>query len=134
MPRSPEEYIGALDEPRRSEIRRVHELIRHEAPQLEPGTDDRMIGYGPYHYRYASGREGDTFVIGLASNSRYISLYVMAVDTDGFVVERFRDRLPKADIGKACVRFRRVDDLDADALADLIREAARFTGLARERT
>jgi hypothetical protein len=37
MPRSPEEFIEALDEPRRSEIRRVHELIRRAAPPLEPG-------------------------------------------------------------------------------------------------
>jgi len=130
--RTPEEYISALDEPRRTEVRRMRELIRREAPGLAVGTDGRMIGYGPfryryrYRYRYASGREGDTFAIGLASNARYISLYVLAADADGFVAERYRERLPKADIGRSCVRFTRVDDLDPEALAELIREGARL--------
>ena len=45
---------------------------------------------------------------------------------DGFVAERYRERLPKADIGRSCVRFTRVDDLDPEALAELIREGARL--------
>lgn len=85
-----------------------------------------MIGYGRYHYRYASGREGDWCLLGLASHKRYISLYVTAEDgKGGYLAEAYRDRLPKADIGKSCVRFRRLDDLDQDALRELVREATR---------
>ena len=53
-----EEYIEALPEPRRSDIRRLHELIRATVPQLEPTMEFHILGYGTYHYRYASGREG----------------------------------------------------------------------------
>ncbi len=121
-PRDVEEYIARLDEPRRSEIRRLHELIGGAEPDLEPHIASKMIGYGSYHYRYASGREGDTFVIGLASNKRYISLYVTAADERGYVSERYRDRLPKADIGRSCVRLRCLADVDEDVLIELVHE------------
>ena len=78
-------------------------------------------GYGSYEYKYASGREGRWFRIGLANNKQYISLYCCAADATGYVAERFRRRLPKASIGRSCVRFKRVSDLDERALRELIR-------------
>ena len=83
-----------------------------------------MLAYGPWHYKYASGREGDWFRIGVASNKNYVSLYVCAMDGKSYVAERFKKALPKANIGKACVRFKRVSDLDEAVLAKLIREGA----------
>lgn len=122
---TPEEYIGALDEPRRSQVRRLHELIRATVAQLEPHIQSGMLAYGTYHYRYASGREGDWFPIGLASNKRYISLYITAADRQhGYLAESYRERLPKADIGKSCVRIKRLEDVDLDALAELIARGA----------
>ena len=127
---SPEAYIAALDEPRRSEIRRLHELIRDVAPQLEPHLEAGMLAYGRYHYRYASGREGDWFRIGLASHKRYISLYVMSERGGRYLAETYRERLPKADIGKSCVRFRSLAAVDLEALRSLIREGATDPGAA----
>jgi hypothetical protein len=119
-----DEYIERLSEPRRGEIRALHELIRRSAPQLEPTMEFGLLGYGRYHYRYASGREGDWMLVGLASNKNYISLYVMATTADGrMLADTYSDRLPKASIGKSCIRFRRLGDVDQDALATLLREA-----------
>ena len=121
-----DQYIAQLDEPRREQIGRLHDLIRTTVPGLEPYMGSGMFGYGRYHYRFASGREGDWCLPGLASHKRYISLYVTADDgKGGYLAEAYRDRLPKADIGKSCVRFRRLDDLDQDALREMVREAAR---------
>jgi len=125
---TPEAYLDALDEPRRTEVRAVHELIRATAPGLESRIDSGMLAYGRYRYHYASGRSGEWFPIGLASQKRYISLYVMAVDGDRYLAESFRERLPKADIGKSCVRFKGLEDLDRDALVELIREGAKLDG------
>jgi uncharacterized protein YdhG (YjbR/CyaY superfamily) len=125
---TPEQYIAALDEPRRTDVQVLHDLIRREAPELEPHVGRGMVGYGPYHYRYASGREGDTFRIGLASRKAYISLYVTAATDAGYVVESYQDRLPKADIGKSCVRIKRLDDVDLDVVAALVRDGAATAG------
>ncbi len=79
-----------------------------------------IIGYGEYHYKYDSGREGDAPIIGLSSRKRYISLYV-----NMGVADKHRAKLPKADIGKACVRFKRLEDVDQDVLADVIEQTAK---------
>ena len=122
-----DEYIAGVEEKRRDDVRRLHELIREVAPDLEPTMEFGFLGYGRYHYRYASGREGDWMRIGVANNKQYISLYCCAADERGYVAERFKDRLPKANIGKSCVRFKRLSDLDETALRDLIREAAEIS-------
>lgn len=122
------EYIAAVDEKRRSDIAALDALIRTHAPTLEPVVMDGMLGYGPFHYRYASGREGDACKLSVASNASYISLYCFAAGAEGYVAERYVDRLPKAGIGKSCVRFRKLADLDEAALVALIEETAR-TGL-----
>jgi hypothetical protein len=123
---TPEEYLAALEEPRRTQITELHDLIRETAPQLEPHIQAGMLAYGRYHYRYASGREGDWFPIGVASQKGYISLFITAA-TEGHeaLADSFRERLPKADIGRSCVRFKRLEDLDRVALTELIREAAK---------
>ncbi len=127
-----EQYIQQLSEPRRSDIRALHELIQRTVPHLEPTMEFGLLGYGKYHYRYPSGREGDWMLIGLASNKNYISLYVTATSADNrYLAETYKDRLPKASIGKSCIRFKRLGDLDQDALAALLREAARRMPLSK---
>ena len=79
-----------------------------------------MLGCGPFHYRSASGREGDACKLSIASNASYISLYCIAADAKGYVAERYVERLPEASIGKACVRFTKLADLDEKARVALI--------------
>jgi len=67
---TPSEYIAKLEEPRKSEIAALDKLIRKLAPALEPFIHAGMLAYGRWHYKYPSGREGDWFRIGLASNKR----------------------------------------------------------------
>ena len=117
-------YIGALDEPRRGQIERLHALIRKNAPKLEPHVVQGMIGYGRLHYHYDSGREGDAPAIALASRKAYISVYVCAVEGGSYLPDAYRARLGKADVGKGCIRFRSLEDVDLASLAELLRQAA----------
>jgi len=121
---TPAEYIASLEEPRRSDVAALDRPIR-EASGLDPAMAHGLIAYGQYHYKYASGREGDWYVIGLASLKRYISLYVTAADGDGYVAERYRERLPKADIGKSCIRVKRLSDVDEGVLRKVVAEGVR---------
>ncbi len=123
--KTPEEYIAGVDDHRRDDIQSLHDFIRKIAPELEPTMEFGMLGYGKFHYKYASGREGEWMKIGIASNKRYISLYCCSADEQGYVAERYRERLSKASIGKSCVRFKRLSDLDLEVLGSLIRETAR---------
>ena len=122
--KSHQAYIAEAQEARREDLTRLDRLIREAAPELEPTMEFGMMGYGKFHYKYASGREGDWMKLGVANNKRYISLYCCSADESGYVAERYRERLPKADIGKSCVRFKRLSDLDEATLRELIRETA----------
>ena len=126
-----DEYIAALDEPRRGEIARIDKFIRGALPKkgYEPhvssGMGVGMLAYGTFHYKYASGREGDWSRVALASNKQYISLYVCASDGTQYVAEKYKKQLPKASIGKSCVRFKRFDDLDPKVVKAMLQEAAK---------
>jgi hypothetical protein len=122
---TPEEYLAKLDEPRKGEIEHIHNFIRATVPDLQPYILNGMLAYGTYHYKYESGREGDWCVIGLASNKNYISIYACGTDEQGYVAERYKSKLPKASIGKSCVRFKKFSDLDEAVVVDLLRETAK---------
>ena len=100
-------------------------LIRKTAPRLEPFVHSGMLAYGRWHYKYDSGREGDWFRIGVASNKNYISLYISAGDKCGYIAEQYKEALPKANVGKACVRFKRLSDLDLGVVKKMIRHGVR---------
>src|ERR1017187_232751 len=55
---TPAEYLAQLEEPRKSEVAALDALIRKNAPKLAPFIHSGMLAYGPWHYKYASGRAG----------------------------------------------------------------------------
>jgi hypothetical protein len=127
-----EDYLDQIDEPRKSEIQALHGLIRKAIPKLEPSIQSGMIGYGTYHYKYASGREGDSPVVALASQKSYISVYVCAANPDGYVAEKNRAELAPASVGKSCIRFKKLADIDQKTLIKVIKEGARVMAARNE--
>jgi hypothetical protein len=121
---TPEQFIAAQPEPRRAELAALHALIRKAAPGLAPRMWNSVVGYGEYHYRYATGREGDWFVIGLASRKTGISLYVCAADEKGYLAERKAPALGKVKVGRSCINIKKLADVDLAMTAALVREAA----------
>jgi uncharacterized protein YdhG (YjbR/CyaY superfamily) len=128
---TPARYIAGLAAERRGIVLVVHGLIRTTAPGLGPRVAGSMIGYGRYHYRYAGGREGEAALIALASHKHHVSVYVCAADEKGYVAEQYRRRLPKVSIGKSCIRFKRLEDVDLSILRQIIRHAVRVGGMGR---
>jgi hypothetical protein len=127
-PSSPEDYIASLDEPRRSDVEKLHEFIRKTRPDLEPQLQSGIIAYGPFQYRYASGREGDWFVVGLASRKQYITVYLTGGDEHGYLAESYAPRFPKAKTGRGCLYFRNLKAVEWDALQEVLEKAARPAG------
>jgi hypothetical protein len=119
--RTPREYIATLPEPRKKEIAELNTLIR-KATGLKPIMFWGMIGYGKFRYKYATGREGEWCSVALASQKNYISLYACMAKDGHYIAELYRPQLPKANIGKSCIRFRRLSDVDLKVLARLLKE------------
>lgn len=80
-----------------------------------------MIGFGSYHYKYESGREGDSFITGFAPRKQEIVVYVTA----GYgtpAMQRNLARLGKHRLGKSCLYIKRLSDIDMDVLALIVSE------------
>ena len=117
---TPREYISSLAEPRKSELTSLNKLIQ-KVTGLKPAMVSGMLGYGKFHYTYASGREGDWCSVALASQKNYISLYACMTDGNSYIAESYKSKLPKASIGRSCIRFKKLADVDTKVLADLLK-------------
>ena len=93
------------------------------------GSDQRIIGYGKFRYTNSSGKATEWFMVGLAAQKNHISVYVNAVDDDGYLVPRYKDRLGKAKVGSASIGFKSLADIDMDALMELVEIAAAQTSV-----
>lgn len=125
---TPLQFLRSVPEPQRAELLRLHALIRDTVPELKPSVASGVgVGYGPYHYKYASGREGDSFIVALAPRKNSISLYVNGLANGKYLAESYASRLGKVECGKSCVRFRRLDDLNEPALRSRLRAASKGT-------
>jgi hypothetical protein len=118
---SVEEFLGGVaDEKRRRDCFAVLELMK-EATGAEPVMwGDSIVGFGSYHYKYESGREGDWFLTGFSPRKQNLTLYVMA----GF--ERYDamlKKLGKHKTGKSCLYVNSLEDVDLATLKELIKQS-----------
>lgn len=84
------------------------------------GGEQRIIGYGDYTSKRSRGDDVEWFIVGLAAQKNYISVYVNAVEGDRYVAETFADKIGKAKVGKSSISFKHVDDIDLDTLLHLV--------------
>jgi hypothetical protein len=118
-----QKHISALPDGRRQAIQALHDEIIQLFPGIETRLYGKIIGYGSYHYKYASGREGNWFPIGLANGVQYMSLYIIGMDGDKYLAENNQDRLGKVSVGKSCIRFKKLEDLNLPVVRELAQKS-----------
>ena len=82
-----------------------------------------IVGYGTYHYEYASGREGDFMLTGYSPRKQALTVYILA----GF--SRFgplMKKLGKYKTGKSCLYIKQLEDIDESVLEQLIDESVKY--------
>jgi hypothetical protein len=118
------QFIEAVDnEQKRKDSYRLIELMSeatgHEAKLWGPS----IIGFGSYHYKYASGHEGDAPMLGFSPRKAAISLYVsMGMESEQPLIEK----LGKCTMGKACIYVKKLGDINEDALKALMSNTLKF--------
>jgi hypothetical protein len=108
-------------EQKRQDAFAILEIMR-EATKLEPVMWGKIVGFGQYHYKYASGREGDSMLTGFAARKQALTLYIMA----GF--EEYGDlmqKLGKFETGVGCLYIKRLSDVHVPTLKKLIQKSVR---------
>jgi hypothetical protein len=110
------------DEEKRKDCFEVVKIMR-QATKAEPkmwGTS--IVGFGSYHYKYASGQEGDWMMVGFSPRKQNLTLYIMP----GF--ERYKallGKLGKHSTGKSCLYVKRLKDVDTKVLKELVNESVK---------
>ena len=117
-------YLDQIEDPQQKEdalsILEMMKGISKEPPKM---WGDSMVGFGSYHYKYASGREGDWFLTGFSPRKKQISLYIMA----GFEAhEDLLKNLGKYKTGKSCLYIKKLSDIDKEVLEKLIRKSVEY--------
>lgn len=127
--KSVKEYIAALPKERQDIIRFLHNFIQKCAPKLKPHFAYNMLGYGSFPYRNYKKQMIQWPIISLASQKNSISLYVCAMVDGKYLVEKFKNELGKVSVGKSCIRFKKLEDVNLLVLKNLIKQAAKKPGL-----
>lgn len=114
-----ESLTSIKDESVRSDAFKLLELLRQATGEDPELWSSNTIGFGRYHYKYATGKEGEFFDIGFAPRSGHLTLYVMS-GLRGF--EDILDRLGPHEASKSAVHVKGLEDLDLDVLRELVTE------------
>lgn len=123
------EYMAMLPPERKQIIEAIDRVIKKEAPTLKQRFAYNMLGYGNFKYKNSRGEELDWPKVSLASQKNYISLYICALQDGRYIAEQHKDELGKVSVGKSCIRFKKLEDLNIDGLKKVIKLAEKSPGL-----
>jgi hypothetical protein len=117
--RSVAEFLAGVADPKRRADAEAVTALMAEVTGAEPTMwGSSIVGFGSYHYRYASGREGDWPAVGLSPRKMALTIYLSA-GFDGY--DDLLARLGPHSTGKTCLYVKRLSDVDENVLRDLVR-------------
>lgn len=119
-----QDFLHSVDHQKRKEdsfvVLKLMEKITGSKPSM---WGPSIIGFGSYHYKYTSGREGDWFLSGFSPRKQSLTLYIMS----GFKrYEEILGRLGKYKTGKSCLYINKLEDINMGVLEELITESVTF--------
>lgn len=115
-------HLAAIpDEARRKDCETLARLMTRATGEPPKMWGPSIVGFGSYHYRYESGHEGDSCLVGFASRKGDLSVYLMGSFPER---EALLARLGRHKLGKACLYLRRLGDVDLEVLEQLVARSA----------
>lgn len=125
-------YIGQLPEDRKGSVEKLRQTVAKNLPKgFEEGLSYNMIGFYAPHSIYLAGYHCDTKLplpfMNIASQKNFVALYHMGIYANPILMEWFVSEYPKhckykLDMGKSCVRFKRVEDIPYELIAELCKK------------
>lgn len=106
------------DEKRKEDSKKIFELMKKWTDEKPKMWGDSIVGFGEYHYRYESGREGDWFIVGFSPRKNYFSIYIVPYIEEQ---EKLMKDLGKFKAGKSCINVKRLEDIDLKVVENLVK-------------
>lgn len=117
---SVESYLAKVDAGRRADCERLVDIIGSVVKEEPRMWGASIVGFGSYHYKYDSGREGDWLLAGFSARAAAITVYIIS----GFEGEPdLMAKLGKHKTGKSCLSIKSLDDIDEKVLKELVKRS-----------
>ncbi len=118
------EFINSIeDRQKRADARKVAAMMRRVTGKRAKMWGPSIVGYGTYHYKYESGREGDFMIAGFSPRRQALTVYILA----GFGrFDTLMGKLGKYKTGKSCLYINRLSDVDEKVLEKLIEGSVKY--------
>lgn len=127
--KSVKEYFSMLPVERREPMEFLHKFIQKAAPSLKSNFAYNMPGYGSFKYKNYKKEVIDWPTVALASQKNYISLYVCAVENGEYIAEKYKSELGKVSVGRSCIRFKKLEDVNLKTLEKVLKLSEKSPGL-----
>jgi len=118
---SVDEFLKKIEDPEKQKTSwQLLEIIKEISGKEPKMWGDYIIGFGKYHYKYATGREGDWMRIAFSPRKQNFSIYIM----DGFDNHsELMEKLGKYKTGKSCLYINKLQDIDTNILKEIMKES-----------
>lgn len=118
------EFISTIeDKTKRADCKELMKLMAKTTGNRAKMWGPSIVGFGNYHYKYASGREGDFFLTGFAPRKQALTIYIIS----GFKLEpELMEKLGKYKTGKSCLYVKSLDDIDRSVLVKLVQASVDY--------
>lgn len=119
------EFLTQVEDPiKRADSHALIELLQDVSGE-PPVLWGSMIGFGRYRYKYATGHQGETFLVGFAPRKAELSIYLMGTSEGDQNRDTLLAKLGKHRMGKGCLYVRRLSDIDLGVLRALAESSVR---------
>jgi hypothetical protein len=116
-------FLNAIEDPRkRADAKKVAAMMRRATGKRARMWGSSIVGYGEYHYKYESGREGTWALVGFSPRKQNLAVYIMP-GFDAFAA--LMKKLGKFKTGKSCLYLNKLDDVDHEVLEKLIGDSVK---------
>jgi len=117
-------FINSItDEKKKNLSFKILDLMKKITKEEPKMWGSSIVGFGHYHYKYESGREGDWFLIGFSPRKQNFVIYLMSG------VSKYEDllkKLGKYKTGKGCLYINKEDDIDINVLTEIIKKSTDY--------
>jgi hypothetical protein len=133
-----EKYISSQPEPKRGDMRTLHQIILEVMPGCKlwfldgKNSENKIvsnpnIGYGSYTIKYADGKTREFYQIGMSANKMGISIYILGIGDKTYLAQTYGKELGKASVTGYCIRFNHLKDININILEAAIRYGVEVT-------
>jgi hypothetical protein len=117
-------FLNAIeDKQKKSDAKKIAAMMRRASGSKARMWGTAIVGFGSYHYKYASGREGDWMLVGFSPRKQNLVVYIMPGFKDFGVLMK---KLGKYKTGKSCLYINKLEDIDESILEKLIERSVKL--------